>query len=94
MLRYYSWPYDYPKDGKVVIYGLDEALKYAKWALNDNRKPFGNSINTVQVQAANKNTKLTTTSNDNKHFHAGRSHSHPLPAQGKAHKHGNGAIGK
>ena len=28
------------------------------------------------------------------HAHGDRSHSHPLPAQGKAHKHGNGEVGK
>ena len=28
------------------------------------------------------------------HTHNGRPHQHPLPSQGKAHKHGNGAIGK
>jgi hypothetical protein len=28
------------------------------------------------------------------HSHAGRSHNHKLPLQGKAHRHGNGAIGE
>ncbi len=28
------------------------------------------------------------------HMHAGHGHSHKLPSQGKAHRHGNGAIGR
>ena len=59
------------------------AKKFVQWAHKiQNKKPPKQAPKAVEL-------------NDNlNHIHGERSHSHALPAQGKAHKHGNGPLGR
>lgn len=86
--RRYEWPYDVAKEGMTVIYGLPEAIQFAKWALAGNYQTAKSTPqNSKQVNAVNDNDSI-------QHSHGARSHSHALPVQGKAHRHGSGAVGK
>jgi len=74
--------YDFPdiESYKYIIYGLKEAMDYAKWVLGE--KPhITTTVNTIKTHS-------------NSHTHGGRSHSHPLPKEGIGHRHGNSARGK
>jgi hypothetical protein len=48
----------------------------------------------LQVANELQHPKTRRVTSSNKHSHGGRYHSHRLPAQGKAHRHGNGALGR
>jgi len=46
-----------------------------------------------KARKSNQPRKSSNTSSSNSHSHGGRRHTHKLPHQGKAHRHGNGAVG-
>lgn len=91
--RYYSWPYSVAKGGKVTIYGLTEALRYAEWVLSGNHTPLAVSAPPKPAKPAQP-IKKAAPQGVLYHMHGDRGHSHAFPAQGKAHQHGGGPIGR
>jgi len=63
-----------------IILQISEELRQSKGS-NQSSTPRNRKL---------KNSK----GNSSRHSHAGRFHIHALPRQGKAHRHGNGAIGR
>ena len=84
--RWYDWPHDIPKEGKTVINnGFQVALNYAYTQLG---------LKVTKTVSLPRSSKKRIKNTSNAHSHNGRSHSHRLPKQGKAHRHGNGAVGR
>ena len=78
----------FQQQSEAVRYRLFKRI-YERKTKAERRKAFLNIANSLENGG-----KQRTSSGSNRHSHGGRVHTHKLPRQGKAHRHGNGPIGR